>query len=89
MDKRDLKQEETEHQTETQNSHRHHPYHKRGILEKNRTPIRQLGTSLILLKCDKKLTLQNPKFALCLKILQTIIKSLYDTTIHGMLRPPP
>ena len=87
MDERDLKQEETEHQTETQNSHRHHPYHKRGILEKKIE--HQLGTSLTKLKCDKKLTLQNPKFALCLKILQTIIKSLYDTTIHGMLRPPP
>ena len=66
MDKRDLKQEETEHQTETQNSHRHHPYHIRGILEKIE---HQLGTSLTKLKCDKKLTLQNPKFALCLKLL--------------------
>ena len=45
MDERDLKQEETEHQNETQNSHRHHPYHIRGILEKKIE--HQLGTSLI------------------------------------------
>ena len=56
MDERDLKQDETEHQTETQNSHRHHPYHKRGILKKkNRTLIRHLIIESLCLFVTKSL----------------------------------